>query len=49
MLLTHLLACSWYGIGRLSGEEWGEQSWIDQASLADRSLGFQPLGIPWIS
>lgn len=23
LLLTHLLACSWYGIGRLSGEEWG--------------------------
>jgi len=41
LLLTHLLACSWYGIGRLSGEEWGDHSWVKEIDLTGRTLGYQ--------
>lgn len=41
LLLTHLLACSWYGIGRLSGEEWGDHSWVKEVDLTARTLGYQ--------
>lgn len=41
LLLTHLLACSWYGIGRLSGEEWGDHSWVKEVALTERTLGYQ--------
>eukprot|EP00438_Fugacium_kawagutii_P000007 Skav224851 [mRNA] locus=scaffold322:61912:66018:+ [translate_table: standard] len=41
LLLTHLLACAWYGIGRLSGEEWGDHSWVKEIGLTERTLGYQ--------
>ncbi|CAJ1432423.1 unnamed protein product [Effrenium voratum] len=42
LLLTHLIACSWYGIGRLSDESDGqERSWIMESSLVERTLSYQ--------